>query len=293
MSTTLSRSEQENKRKGFITSTITHTILILLLLLPLLRYPNPPPGQEGILVNLGADFGQGNENAPEEAQPVEAEQPQPTEPVVTPPPPEPEPVREPEIIRTEDPSAVALRKQQEEERKKQREEADKVKREREEADRIKRQQEEAERKRKEEEARRAQETRDRLSGAFGGGEGDGKGNTGQQGNQGSSTGDPNASNLSGVSTGQGQVGGGLGSRGIVNSPKVTDNSQHTGMVVLRVCVDSRGNVVEATYTQDGSNTTNSQLQSIAIANAQKWKFSPSDLDRQCGTIRYDFRFRPE
>lgn len=289
MSTALSRHEQENKRKGFITSTITHTVLILLLLLPLLRFPNPPPGQEGILVNLGADFGQGEENAPEESVEAEEVQPQPTEPEVTPPPAEPEPTPEPEIIRTEDPEAVALKKRQEAEKKKrEQEEADRIKQERAEADRIKREQE-AERKRQEEEARKAQEARDRFSGAFGGGEGDGKGNTGQQGNQGSNTGDPNASNLSGVSTGQGQVGGGLGSRGVLTSPKVTDNSQKTGVVVLRVCVDSRGNVVEATPTQAGSTTSDQQLRNIAVTNAKKWKFSSSDMDRQCGTIRYEFK----
>ena len=120
--------------------------------------------------------------------------------------------------------------------------------------------------------------------------GDGKGNTGTPGNQGDPNGDPNASNLDGISTGSGMVGGGLGNRG-GKGPKITDKSQATGRVVVKVCVDSRGKVVSAKYTQSGSTTSNSQLRRLAESNAKKWSFKPGELDKQCGTITYEFKVK--
>jgi len=289
----LNRREEQNKKKGMITSTIVHTILIALLIFPLLTYPDPPPGQEGILVNLGADFGQGDENAPEgvpEAAPEETVEPEP-EPEVSEPEPQPEkkPVKETvkekpkpttkPVVTTEDPEAVALKKKKEEEaRIKAQKEADaKAK-----AD--------AEAKAKAEAEAKAKALKDKLGGAFGGGEGEGKGNTGKPGNQGDKDGDPNAKNLEGISTGTGQVGGGLGNRGVVYSPKVQDTSQKTGVVVIKVCVDADGNVTTASWTQSGSTTADSQLKSLAINNARSWKFAKG-TDGQCGTIRYEFKVK--
>jgi outer membrane biosynthesis protein TonB len=287
MDTMLNRREEQNRRKGFLTSVIIHTLLLAVLILPLLTYPDPPPGQEGILVNLGGDFGQGDENAPEGEATVEETTPEPQpEPEV-----EPEPVKEvvkekpkekptptptKDVVKTEDPNAVALKKQKEEEERKRQEEA-----------RIKAQQE-AEAKARAEAEAKAKALKDKLGGAFGGGEGSGKGETGQQGNQGSKDGDPNAKNLEGISTGAGQVGGGLGSRGVVSSPRIRDNSQKTGVVVMKVCVDASGNVVSADFTLAGSTTQDSQLRELARRNAMSWKFAKGD-DNQCGTIRYEFK----
>ena len=302
MDVALNRTEQKNKRKGMITSVIIHTLLLALILLPLLKFPDPPPGQEGILVNLGADFGQGDQNAPEafeeQTDPMEETTPmEEVDPTTDPDPTEEvetedvqdQPTPEREVIETEDPDAIALRKQQEEQARKEREAAEaEERREREEAERIRKEQEEAERKRAEEEAK-YNEARDKYSGAFGGDTGEGKGDTGQSGNQGSADGDPDASVLEGVSTGTGQVGGGLGNRGVSYRPTVRDNSQKQGVVVVKVCVDSSGKVISAEFTQAGSTTVDSQLKSIAINAAKKWKFSSSSVSKQCGTIRYDFK----
>jgi len=283
---------EENQRRARLGGLTVLAIILVLGLLPLLTYPDPPPGQEGILVNLGVpEQGEGTENAP----PSSTQEPLPQPEETTPPPqPEPQPQEQPveetpaperEVITTEDPDAIALRKQQEEEARKRREQ----------------QQEEARRKAEEERQRREAEARaqrqaeadklkDQLGGLFGSGEG--KGNTGTAGNQGDPGGDPDASRLEGISTGgNGQVGGGLGSRGILRSPAVTDNSQKTGRVVLRVCVNASGKVISADYTQSGSTTTDSQLISIAKRNAQAWRFSEGNVDRQCGTITYDFKVR--
>lgn len=119
--------------------------------------------------------------------------------------------------------------------------------------------------------------------------GKGKGNGGQEGNQGETKGDPNGKVLSGISTGTGRVGGGLSNRGIMQAPVLSENSQKYGKVVVKVCVDKNGKVIESTFTQKGSTTTDSQLVSISEKAGLKYKFAPGELDQQCGTITFDFK----
>lgn len=290
MAELLSPEEEKNRQRGRIISAVIHTLILAVFILPLLTFPTPPPGQEGILVNLGADFGQGEENAPEpiaeetpsEEQPVVEEQqeevPQEEAPKV-------EETPEREVIETEDPEAIALQK------KKEKEAADKAKKEQEELERKQAEQRkrEEEERQKAEDAKKFQETKDKFSGAFGGGSGSGKGNTGQQGNQGDDKGDPNASKLEGVSVGTGNVGGGLKDRGVQSRPEVSNPTNETGTVNIEVCVDSKGNVTSAEYTIRNSTTSNAQLKKIAIDAAKKWKFSSSSVSEQCGTIAYTFR----
>ncbi len=291
-------NEEKNKKRGMVISVLIHILLVLLALLPLLTYPDPPPGQEGILVNLGLpDEGQGFENAgpaepmPEEepipeAEPIPEEEPIEEEfdpePVET----KPEPTPDREVIKTEDPEEIALRKKREEEARERREEE--LREQREEAER--RRQEEARKAKEAEEARRKAEA-DKLKNEIGGlfGEGKGKGETGKEGNQGDPEGDPDASQLEGISTGQGQVGGGLGSRGVLALPKPEDNSQNVGTVVIEVCVNASGGVMSAEFTQRGSTTANPSLVRSAISAAKKAKFARGDVDKQCGTITYNFR----
>lgn len=303
MENILSHREQQNQRRGKVISVAVHIGLILLALLPLLHYPDPPPGQEGILVNLGLpDQGQGDENAgpaepsapevePQEDIPEpEESMPEPVEEVR-----KPEPTPQKEVIETEDPNEIALKRKRAEER--QREEADRRQRQREEAE--KRAQEEADRRAQAEARRRAEAEAqrkaeaDKLKNEIGGlfGEGSGKGNTGKPGNQGDPGGDPDASRLEGISTGSGQVGGGLGSRGVMRSPTVSENSQKSGTVVISVCVDADGDIISAEYTQRGSTTADSQLVAAAVRNAKSWQFSKGSVDKQCGTITYNFKVR--
>lgn len=297
MDAVITGAEKKNKNRGMVISTIAHIVLILLALMPLLTFPDPPPGQEGILVNLGLpDEGEGDDNAgPTEVAPQEEVQPEPSQPEETKPEPvpvqetkKPEPVKEREVVTTEDPSVIAMRQQKEKEKT----EADAKKRAEAEA---KRQAEAAEaaKKKAEADARAKAEAdakalKDQLAGGLSG-TGGGKGNTGKPGNQGDPGGDPNASKLEGISKGAGKVGGGLGSRGVQNAPRVTENSQAQGTVVLRVCVDANGRVSSADYTQSGSTTSNQQLISAAIKNARSWTFSKGEVDNQCGTITYNFR----
>lgn len=293
------QQEKKNKDRSLATSIALHLGLLILAMLPLLSYQIPPPGQEGILVNLGLpDVGQGDENAAP-AETAEEEEAQPEEEVEPEPQPEtpkeetkPEPVKEKEVVKTEDPNEVALRRKKEQEQKEQKAQEERERQERAEEAR-KKAAADAEAKRKADaEAKRkadAQKTKDQIGGLFG--DGKGKGNTGSSGNQGDPGGDPNADNLKGISTGSGKVGGGLGGRGILSSPKVTDNSQKQGTVVLEVCVDETGSVTSAKFTQRGSSTTDSQLINVAESNAKRWKFSSGGPDKQCGTITYNFKLQ--
>ena len=119
----------------------------------------------------------------------------------------------------------------------------------------------------------------------------GKGNTGKPGSQGDPNGDPNSNILEGISTGSGRVGGGLGNRGVLHEPQISDRSQKTGRVVINVCVDQKGKVIKAEYTQKGSTTTDSELKEIARKAALQFRFTDSDVLEQCGTITVDFKIK--
>lgn len=313
--------EDGNKKKSSVISTLLMGILILLLFLPLFSHMNPPPGQEGIMVNLGLpDQGQGQENAPAakpekeiktpaaKPEPKVEKKPTPPKPVVKPPKPTPKPEVK-KTIETVDPEAIALKKAEERkkrlEKQKAQEEADERERERQEELEREREEREIERREAAEKAEKARiaaekarkaaaakALKDKLNNQIGtGGSGSGKGNTGKPGSQGDPNGDPNSKILEGKSTGSGTVGGGLGSRGVNGRPKISDNTQKQGKIVLRVCVNKSGKVTSANYTQSGSNSADATLIRIATKNAMRWSFSPGAVDKQCGTITYDFKLK--
>ena len=76
-----------------------------------------------------------------------------------------------------------------------------------------------------------------------------------------------------------------------NSPRLVENSQKSGVVVVSLCVDASGGVIPSSvkFTQRGSTTTDSQLVNAAIRNAKQWGFTGGQVDRQCGTITYNFK----
>lgn len=288
----LSPDEQKRKRSAYIVSSTVTGIILILMILKFFHYPDPPPPPEGILVNLGLpDQGQGEENTPGPLAPTPAPEkplpakPQPeikeTKPVTKP---TTTPVKDKPVVTTDDPNTVAIRERQEKERR-DKAEADRVAREQAEA---RQRAEAAERKRQED----AQALKDQLKGGLSGadGKGKGKGETGTSGNQGDKGGDPNSDKLKGLTTGSGERGGALVNRGVVTAPKISDNSQDQGVVVLDVCVDDEGKVVSATFTQRGSQNATSNLISLATNNIRLWKFTPAkDVDKQCGTVTYRFK----
>ena len=309
------------KNYGRTAATIFAILFVVLLFWKFFTYPDPPPGQDGTLVSFGEpNIGQGNERAADTAPPIETAEPEPEpEPVeeVEPEsePEEVEPKVEPKKEKAEPDNKKVLEaeaskervlkeKKRREEKKKREEEAaeeskkkaerdKKRKAEREakrKADEAKRKaEEEAKRKAAAEAARKAKEEADKNKmGDLFGGSGSGQGNTGTPGNQGSQDGDPNSNNLEGLGTGR--VGGGLSNRG-GKGPKLSDRSQKNGKVIVKVCVDSKGKVISASPTQNGSSIWDAALNRKIKANAMKWTFANGELDKQCGTITYTFKLQ--
>ncbi len=110
----------------------------------------------------------------------------------------------------------------------------------------------------------------------------------QNGRQGDPLGARDAKMLEGITRGKGEIGEGLDSRGILFEPDFEDSSQKAGRVVVKVCINERGNVINSKYTQRGSTTTDWELIAIAEKNAKKYRFTPSNKKEQCGTIIIDF-----
>ena len=73
------QQHQSEKRKGMFTSMAIHVGILLLFLIPIVKFQDPPPGQQGILVSLGyPDQGQG-EDRPDTQQDEEVDPTPPTE----------------------------------------------------------------------------------------------------------------------------------------------------------------------------------------------------------------------
>lgn len=138
----------------------------------------------------------------------------------------------------------------------------------------------------------------------------GTGTTGT-GDQGTRDGDPN-SKYYGKGQGQGGSGSGGGQgdgigpgtgpgsgpgysvdlkgRNVISPPKIYDNSQETGKVVVDIRVDKYGSVTDAIPGARGSTTTSSNLYRKAKEAALKAKFnaSPQGVEEQRGTITFVF-----
>ena len=300
MSNLIFANKKEDRRKGILLSVAFHLVLVLLALMPFFTYPDPPPGQEGIVVNLGIpNVGQGSENAGPPAQPEPQRR--------TSPPPAAKPEKEAEdptpeketqeveqnfekTVTTEDPEAIALenerQRQAEQEAKRLREEQERAAQ----AEAERKAKEEAERLEDERKRQEADDLKNEVSGLFG--SGTGKGGKTSEGNEGDPDGDPDAKRLEGISAGgSGKVGGGLSNRGIMGSPEITESYNKAGRIVINVCVDATGQVISARFTPQGSTRSDSDLIAIATKNAKKWKFSSSEASKQCGTITYTFKLR--
>lgn len=277
--------------RGSIGTIIYHGLILALLLFAGLTYPDPPPEEQGILVNFGTDLtGMGKE----EPKGDEEEAGNPEQPVeqVSPPVSKPEPVvkqqtkaSEPDVTQdvektkvteTKKPTAEEIERQKQAER-----------------DRIAAA--EAERKRLEEEARKQQEA-DRISNmgknAFGNkGTGTGtssQGVNGGTGNQGSINGSNNSDNYG--------TGGGLGngiSYGLGGRKAVGDLPKPEGCIVtskieitVEIQVNQQG-VVESASVLTANYADNCIWNSVVEA-AKKTKFNsdPNASYKQKGWIKY-------
>jgi len=265
--------EKRNKRKGLITSLLIHALLLLLFAFFGMTYIHPAP-EEGMMINFGnTETGLGvTESDPAQSEVIDEqieEEVVPTESV----PDAAEPVVEEEVVTQEMLDAIALKKEQ---KKKAREEAERKA----EEERIL-----AEQKRIEEEKRAASAA---LFAKAKAGKGTGEGNTKQGGNQGSPDGTPGAPH------GLGGSGNGmsfdLGGRSMLSAPKIQDNSQKEGKVVVDILVDKYGKVVKATPGARGSTTTDRHLEKLATEAAYNTKFNakPDAAVQQKGSMTFVF-----
>ena len=273
--------EKKERRKAMLLSFLFHVATIILLMLPLLKYPDPPPGQDGILIALGnPDEGTGpiEPGGPEEPTPVEQKEE---------PKPEPKPkeeVKPKEKVKSTEPlvsdQELEINKKKAIEKKEKEERDLKEKQETAERIRIAKEREEAN-KREEQEAAELIKNIKKGSG----------GTSGKSGKGGQVNGDENGKVEEGISTGTGMVGGGLGGRGVVSSPALKDDSNNRGSVVVAICLDKDGNVTEAKFQLQGSTITSGKLRDLAVSNARQWRFKPGNEERQCGNITYSFKIQ--
>ena len=148
----------------------------------------------------------------------------------------------------------------------------------------------AQKAKREEDARLKKEAEEAKTKEFGNlfsGEGSGT----KDSKQGDPDGEPDRKKLDGLSTGKGNIGEGLADRGVLYEPTISENSQKIGRIVVRVCVNSKGEVIESKYTQKGSTSTDFTLIQVAEKGAKLYKFTASGLEKQCGVISIDFKLK--
>lgn len=250
-----------DKIYSFLGTVVFHAVILLILGFTVLR-TIVPEEEEGVLVNFG------NVNAAAgtfEPQYTGGTLPQPIPPV------DPQPQINPENLTTQDmEESVAI----EEARK-----------------REERRIEDEQRRRDEEQRKQEDAINNRVAGAFGSGnaegrnQGDAEIGTGNQGN-------PFGNSDRGVNEGIGSYGTfnlngrSIGSGGL---PRPEYNVQEEGRIVIEITVDPKGNVIFAQIDR-GTDIDNASLRQSALAAARRAKFnSITGTNNQRGTITYNYR----
>ncbi len=285
--------ESENRKKSAAFTAVLTAILMFLLTLPIFSYEEPPEEPMGILLDLGEPMSDESSGPDTDIPSTDTEDTE-TETSNTSNDSsesssnnednnDTEDASSKEVATSDEDDSINMKKKEEEERKKIAAAKKKA------AEDAKKAKEEADRKAKEEADRIAKEKQDaldkkkkELSDLLGGGDGE------DSNNNGDNEGESNLNNLDGITTGTGDVGEGFAGREVVFRPKITDNSQKTGIVVVKTCVGSDGKVISAKRTQGGSTTTDATLIKLAEDGVKKYRFSPGERDKQCGTITVKF-----
>jgi TonB family protein len=309
------KEERKNDTRGTLYSIGLHSLIFALMFVPIAGSIKDEP-ESTIVVELPKiqdlgggpalglpDEGQGNSPSPGKPDPeVGSPKPTPTPDPITPKPtpakpsmvkPTPAPPPQKPVVTTEDPEAVIARRQQAETKRK----AEEAKYQEQQVQREKQRAAEQARAEADAKARAEADAKAKFGNRFGnkpgtsggGGTGTGQGNTGKPGNQGRPDGDPDSKVLDGVGRGAGIVNG-FGGRKPRNTPRLSENSQKAGKVVVKVCIDTNGDVVSAVFQSVGSTSTDPELQAAAISNARQYKFAPGD-NNACGSITYDFKLK--
>lgn len=281
--------EEDNKKIGILASVIIHLLLLLLLFPAFFITKIPPAGQKGIVIQFGIEDA-GLEDAEDESQEEDqlitqetAEQaPEENNEALDATSKTPAPVEEEsqEVI-TRDPNSeivIDVAKDKKSTQPSQEEIEAQEKKAKADADAKRKADEEAQRQKDFDEKKK------RFGDIISGGKNKGE----STGDEGDPSGLPDKSVLDEIAKGSGKVGGGLAKRGVLYEPEIIENSQKSGTVVIEICVDEKGDVTTAKFTQRGSTTTDKSLVDVAIAGAKKYKFSASEIEKQCGTVTVNF-----
>ncbi len=259
--------EKEKRRKALAITTGIFAVLVLLCFILGMTYMDPPP-ENGIAINFGtSDMGMGD------VQPTEPIQsaPQPAEST----PADPTPTVD-DVLTQDVDDAPIITKEKPKEEKKPKEEPVKPKPE-------------------PTPLTPSKSTTDALSSILNGPKSDGKatggqGDDNQAGDKGKVDGTMNGS----YGNGGGGVGTGNGKYNLAGrkalalpNPKYTCNEQ--GTVVVQITVDKSGKVTSATPGARGTTNTAKCLQDQARAAAMSAKFDEGDVEKQVGTIVYNFK----
>lgn len=270
-------------RKGIIATLVFHGIILILFLFWGFRTPLPLPAEEGILINFGeTDFGSGEiepETAPVEEQtyiPPSSSQAATTETET-----------EEEVLSQDFEEAAAIEDQKEEVKQDVSETEDK------EDNKVDQEQNDDNKEEQPEQIEPEREVNERA--LFPGrndnqNDSESEGITEGQGNQGSSSGDPNSDNYAKGNSGSGGISYTLAGRYPESLPKPRYPVNEQGKVVVAVSVDRYGNVTSATPGVKGSTTNNKLLLQAAKEAALKAKFDKKAEAPafQKGTIVYHF-----
>ena len=298
------------KAKGIIGTVIFHIILAVILIVTGFQPPDPPPEEEGILVNFGTDDrGSGLlEPAPASSQEESSQAEQASQEAVS----EEIPAETVTEAQTEEAQltqdfeeAPVVEKKveqpdpEEERRRQEAIEAERIRQQQLEEERLRREAAEAEKRKLEEEQRRRTEIMNRTRNALEranaqGSDTSGEGITEGRGNQGVETGVVGAANYGeGAGTGTEGIGYDLAGRQARSLPKPKYDIQNEGTVVVEVTVDRNGNVTQARPGVKGSTILEEYFLRVAreAAMAARFDRKPDAPVIQKGTITYIFKLR--
>lgn len=255
--------KEKNSRAGLIGTILFHALLLILFLFVGMSYPDPPPPEEGITINFGdSDEGMGEIQTEELSSSSNAS----TEEIVNP-------------NNTSSATETNLTTQNTTE-----------------TVNVNASNNSSQPKNTTQQTTTAQQqsTSQNLSEALNafnnsGSSSTSDGTTGNPGNQGSLNGDPNSNNYIGGGSGEG-VKWNLAGRTPLSLPKIDDNSQEQGTVVVDIVVDKNGKVIKATPGSRGSTTTSPILYKKAVEAALRTKFNakPDLITDQKGTMTFVF-----
>jgi predicted negative regulator of RcsB-dependent stress response len=82
------------------------------------------------------------------------------------------------------------------------------------------------------------------------------------------------------------IGNGLGERKVDSNPDLFIVSDKAGKVVIDVCVDGKGKVIDSVINKKLTTLFKTSLTSLALRKSKEFKFYPSFRDEQCGYLIY-------